>query len=342
MLKFIQRVGRLLGFVLLCSAAAPSFAVAQEVKTSLSASDFGDIYFVSGNRRTTYAQFYKRTVVLDENIKGNLSFPKNMQPGTKVPAMVIMHSSSGITDAVADWAKFYNDMGIATFVVDSFGPRGFTRTAEDQTLMSFPASATDALTALRLIATHPAIDASKIGVTGYSRGAHAGLLASIERIRSSIITDSTQFAVAALFYPTCSMHGKTTSAPIRIYEGTRDAYNDITACRQNVAALKADGADVEMTEYDGGMHGFDTKNGMVLNRFGETWHDCPIGTIDLDNGTATLADGRHMSGAAFSKMKNGCMKRGITVGGNPKYREQSREAVKALLQKQFDLNGQGG
>jgi dienelactone hydrolase len=72
-----------------------------------------------------------------------------------VPAVVIVHGSSGVNPGEWVWAKRMNALGFASFVVDSFIGRGITQTETDQTQLSMTADIADALAALRLLATHP-------------------------------------------------------------------------------------------------------------------------------------------------------------------------------------------
>ena len=72
--------------------------------------------------------------------------------------MVVVHGSSGVLQNEWEWAKRLNELGVATFVIDNFTGRGVTETATDQSRLSPSADAAGALAALRLLATHPAID----------------------------------------------------------------------------------------------------------------------------------------------------------------------------------------
>ncbi len=57
------------------------------------------------------------------SITGTLSLPPVVSG--RMPAMVISHGSGGILPGREDaWAARLNALGIATFVVDSFTPRG--------------------------------------------------------------------------------------------------------------------------------------------------------------------------------------------------------------------------
>ena len=113
------------------------------------------------------------------NIVGHLFLP----PGSdKVPAVVLVHGSGGIYNAELDfWPKQFNAAGIAVFTLDMFGPRGVQSTAEDQSQVPFAADVADAFAALRLLATHPRIDAKRIAIMGFSRGGIATLRARSRR-----------------------------------------------------------------------------------------------------------------------------------------------------------------
>lgn len=312
-------------------------AHAQEIKSTLTAADTGLVTFMSANRRTTFRQVYQKKVVFDEQITGELRFPANPAPG-KIPAVVLMHSSAGVGESVYAWAQFFNDMGLASFVVDSFKPRGIQRSVEDQNVLAFAASAMDSLKALELLATHPAIDVHRIAVIGFSRGGGAGLHASFERVREGAIKDDTRYAIHFLLYPSCSEFAHTTGAPLHVYVGSDDAYNSVEKCQFNVDKLKSLGANVDITVYEGAKHGFDTSNpSNIWVPLGTTAKDCETGSQNLDTGVSVMLDGRTMPTPDFIKMRISCVKRGFAVGGDPKSREQVRQAVKRLLQAQFGL-----
>ena len=94
--------------------------------------------------------------------------------------MVLVHGSGGIYSAELDfWPKQFNAAGIAVFTLDMFGPRGVQSTFEDQSQVPFPADVADTFAALRLLATHPRIEAQRIAIMGFSRGGIAVLRASV-------------------------------------------------------------------------------------------------------------------------------------------------------------------
>src|SRR5262252_9713785 len=55
-------------------------------------------------------------------IAGELRIPRGVTG--KMPAVVLLHGSGGIGPGPELWAKHFNEMGIASFVLDSFSARG--------------------------------------------------------------------------------------------------------------------------------------------------------------------------------------------------------------------------
>ncbi|MGV8732966.1 hypothetical protein ACV349_32975, partial [Pseudomonas aeruginosa] len=66
---------------------------------------------------------------------GTLYLPENLQG--PVPAMVISHGSAGPQQKDVDrWVRLFNQIGMAAFVVDSFGPRGIANTMDNQSQLN--------------------------------------------------------------------------------------------------------------------------------------------------------------------------------------------------------------
>ena len=128
-------------------------------------------------------------------VHGDLLLPKNAS--AKVPALVVMHGSAGVEPWAYDlWAARMNAAGVAVFVVDSYKPRGVDNTSSDQlgTAVTVAGQTADALNALRILATHPAIDAARIFVIGMSRGANAAFYAAWPMYQAPVDTGGARFA----------------------------------------------------------------------------------------------------------------------------------------------------
>lgn len=319
-------------------ASSCVIAVAQEARTSLAAGETGRIAFRSASRSTTYLDIRKQRVEISEGITGDLVIPANAPE--KAPAMVIMHGSAGLNAGTEAWAKFFNQIGIATFVVDSFTPRGMQSTANDQTLLSYPASVVDGLQSLKLLATHPRIDADRIGVIGFSRGGLAAMNTSFERVRSNVIPGSLKFALHISFYGECTRFGKSTGSPILFLAGDKDDYFSIERCQRNIDLFKAKGADLKFVVYPGATHGFDVPGRLrdVRAPQAQTWKNCDSET-DVDTGTTWLKGSAEPATIQeqVSYYKS-CMSVGVTVATNESALEKSRIEVKSFVSQKFGLS----
>jgi dienelactone hydrolase len=193
-------------------------------------------------------------------VAGELRIPRF---GTeRLPAIVLLHGSGGVTGSMAEWAQEFNAMGIATFVLDSFTGRGIESTTNDQTQLGRLAMIIDAYRALTLLAKHPRIDGVRIGIMGFSRGGQAALYSSLKRFQRLHGPGSgLEFAAYLVFYPSCvtTYHNDEDVAekPIRIFHGSADNFNPVTPCRAYVERLRHAGKDVQLFEYPGAHHVFD-------------------------------------------------------------------------------------
>lgn len=318
--------------------ASSAAMAAADVKTILVAGDAGKIYFDSAERNATYSRLYRHTVPIDEPIWGDLRFPDKM--GDKVPVMVVMHGSAGVNKSVYAWVEFLNQMGVATFMVDSFTPRGITRTVEDQSQLNPAATTADGLLALKLLATHPRIDASKIGIIGFSKGGIGAMTVSFEKLRASLVPGDLKYALHIPFYGGCTQYAKTTGAPILLFAGTKDSYNTVETCQTNVDILKRMGANLKFVVYEGALHGFDTGNPHAYVPRGQTWIKCSyqVDTDRLEN--RIKGEEQAATPDEFRDYLKSCMSLGLSAGGDSDYREKSRKEVKDFITQNFGLIGQ--
>lgn len=330
---------RWIAITVLALTGYASSAMAAEVKTSLGAGDTGKIYFNSAERDATYGQFYKHTAAIDDPIWGELRFPSNMTTD-KVPVMVVMHGSAGVTKSVYAWVEFLNKMGVATFMVDSFTPRGIQRTVEDQSQLNQSTTSADGLLALKLLATHPRIDASRIGVIGFSKGGYGAMTTSFEKLRASLVPGDLKYALHIPFYGGCNQYAKTTGAPILMFAGTKDDYFKIEDCQKNVDTMKSLGANLKFVVYEGALHGFDTDSPRVYVPRGQTSVRCSraldIDRLELHIKWAEQAATPEEARSYFDS----CKTTGLSAGGDAGFRDKSRKEVKDFITQNFGLVGQ--
>ena len=249
------------------------------------------------------------------NIVGHLFVPPG---GEKVPAVVLVHGSGGIYKALLDfWPKQFNAAGIAVFTLDMFGPRGVQSTAEDQSQVPFAADTADAFAALKLLATHPRIDARRIAVMGFSRGGIAALRTSVEKvIAAQKLPDGVRYAAIMPTYAgTCAgifrlavKPGVFSKAPILFIHGDADDYTPIGPCQDYADKIGKAGTPVEFAVIEGAHHKFDSDD---LRRYtvrgaARTRPECPLET-DID--TSYVYDrttGTRLQGPAFAAALKGC------------------------------------
>lgn len=95
-------------------------------------------------------------------LAGELRIPR---PGTdRLPAVILLHGSGGISESHERWVQELNSAGVATFLLDSFSGRGINNTIDDQSQLDSLAMMIDAFRALDTLAEHPRIDPNRIAV----------------------------------------------------------------------------------------------------------------------------------------------------------------------------------
>ncbi|CAH1659890.1 Dienelactone hydrolase [Hyphomicrobiales bacterium] len=267
-------------------------------------------------------------------IIGQLTIPTaSRTPG---PAMIVMHGSGGILPGREnDWAARFNELGVATFVVDSFKPRGFASTGDDQSRLPLAASVTDALTALKLLATHPGIAKDRIGIVGYSKGGQIALYTTLEPFRRAVIDDELRFALHIAFYSSCSIpytSEEVSPAPVFLLLGGDDDYTPAAHCGRYVDFLRSKGALVEMFVFAGAHHGFDLPTPVRYLPRAQTARDCGL-DIALDPVVARRWDtGMVVQPRDIGVYLRSCMQRGASYGGNPTARAEADQIVGRAVQ----------
>ncbi len=263
---------------------------------------------------------------------GELRFAQG-NPSVKQPAVILMHGSSGVGPNIEPWTALFNEMGIATFVIDGFTGRGITTVGANQAMLGRLNLIRDIYAGLDILAKHPRIDRERIVLMGFSRGGQAALYASLDRFHKLWNTSGAKFAAYVPFYPDCSTtyEGDTeTSAPIRIFHGTPDDYNPVASCKAYMGRLKAAGRDISITEYANAQHGFDSPIGsVVVSKGSQTVRACTI----AEKAGALI---NTATNAPFA-YTDACVQVDPTVGGNAEALAAARRDVSAFLVETFKL-----
>lgn len=312
---FFCTVGAALG--VLVSTSSPSYAQLRLEMRVVQSETLSTSQFLTGSDQG-------KPVAL----AGELRIPR---PGTeKFPAVILIHGSGGIGAPYARWVDELNSAGIATFLVDSFSGRNIVNTITDQSQLDTLPMMVDAYRALALLAQHPRIDAGRIAVMGFSKGAVAAVYSSNVRFRKMYGPPNVEFAAHIGMYTPCYTtyrdDDKVSDKPIRLFHGQADDWVPIQPCRDYVKRLKQAGADVALAEYPGAVHAYDAfvlKEPLKLP-LAQTARNCVL--AEGEGGQILNSK----TGAPFT-LNDPCMEKGTTVAYDEAATTATVKAVKDLL-----------
>ncbi len=171
-----------------------------------------------------------------------------LPPGSaRGPAVIIGHSIGGWKDTSEGiYVKPLLEAGYVVAGLDHFVPRGIARAADVAGAFSPLTSTSDALLALRVLATHPRVDPARIGIMGLSMGGITSELSAYEFVRRKVLGDSPlKFAAHVPFYAPCgniytSERGPyTTGAPMLKLYGGKDETTPRDKCERIDAVVRA-------------------------------------------------------------------------------------------------------
>lgn len=270
---------------------------------------------------------------------GDLLMPRKTDG--KVAAVLISHDSGGVTTKLYEvWAKELNKAGIAVFIIDSFKPRGIDSTTNNQGQVDVSANVADALYGLKLLATHPHIDAKRIFHLGGSRGGTAVFETYWDMVRKTVISDDLKFAGhIPLYQGNCNTRfrfdrGNTNKAPMLALLGGADDGTPADACVAYYTELNRAGANINWKVLPGAHHGFDGSSQQTYLAQGVTAKNCSIEVFLTDTNGGGLGEARdYKTGATINgfvewgKAFSTCNTRGFTVAANSNAREQAIKDV---------------
>src|SRR5258708_7228152 len=217
------------------------------------------------------------------------------------------------------WAEHFLSMGVAAFVVDSFTPRNVRETATNHAELTAAADMADALSSLRLLASHPRIDSRRIGIIGFSRGGTVALQTSFEVYRTAVVSDDTRFALHVALYPTCNDRQVThdlTKAPLLVLLGGRDDWTPAEACQDYARWFQSKGVDIRVITYPDAFHGFDSPQPPAFISSLANYKNCDR-TTDVDALKVWSLPAHEDITKIMAPYLRRCTRRGATVGGDP-------------------------
>lgn len=271
-------------------------------------------------------------------ITGELTLPPGVSG--KVPAMILAHHCNGVTSSVTNLAAMFNGIGIATFIPNSLTPRNLTSVCTGSTLNNTAAIA-DNLFALKLLATHPNIDANRIGIVGQSYGGGAVYTTAFEEARKAVIDGPVKFAAHIGMYPTgCSSRywsDNMTGAPILSLLGEKDDWTPAAPCMDFAQKMRARGAPTTTVVYPGALHAWDSgpyNSSSEWSSLEDCYYQYRMDTLQsmrYDNGQVFT------SSADVTNYINACKQYGASQGSDAATKAKSYADITDFLVRVFNL-----
>ena len=257
------------------------------------------------------------------SISGELILPAG---SGSFPAIVLAHGCNGNRNIERAWGPLLREWGYATFVIDSFGPRGIAEVCTNGRAFPPLQRVPDAYGALRLLAAHARIDPSRIALMGFSHGGALTMLAATAWAKETFApAGQPAFRAFFPFYPNCNAvfpERNRVSAPLRIHTGEADDWTPAKPCAELAAALKATGQDVAINVYPGAHHAFDQAQRNVYLPAVNNGADC------FPQFASILGP---LPAGAVRGVPPPCAKRGATVAGNPQAAADARRNLRFQL-----------
>ena len=287
---------------------------------------------------------------------GTLVLPEGASAEAPVPAMVILHGSGGIKEGrEMAYAELFAKNGIAGFVVDYYSPRGVTEETPYvmKTMITTEVDImSDAYSALKVLGTHPAIDKTRIGVTGYSYGGMATRYVLDDRLKDIMAPDVPPFALHMDIYGPCHQtlgHTGTTGAPYLAIHGDNDNSVDPALCQLVYKDMEATGTKVESHVMPGAGHAWENKT--PQETFPGGFVDGCKFSFDPKDGTF-LVDGkagrfqptpemtreqRAYVRSTLGELAGSCVGQGYLVGSDPETDKKSKAIQLEFMKRVFRL-----
>lgn len=328
---FFSFIVTMLVFSFVLTACVEPEVKKQNILSSLQGGETGKIYFKSRNP-------FSYPDILDglENdpevtVYGVLKIPEGTQG--KIPAVVHVHGSGGWGKKHERWLKALNKMGVATFRIDCFRPRGVSSTVGKQSEVTSPMMITDAYYALKLLSNHPRIDKDRIGIIGASKGGIVALNTAWRPIKHAYTDDDLKFAFHIAIYPFCMQFEKIdmTGAPILILIGEKDNWTPAGHCIEAVNHLVKSGYDAQIILYPDAYHSFDADYSVRINRDGSGLTNCHIKILEDGTQIETNFGLTAVNEEEVEKVLATCAQRGPYAGENRKAKYKSLEDMKIFV-----------
>ena len=270
-----------------------------------------------------------------QDVFGNLVIPyDSLNPNKKFPLIIGVAGSLGWKSHHLDYLEMYQNLGFATFELNSFKSRDITSTVGEQNQVTTAAMIVDAYKALEVLSKHPSINKDKISITGWSLGGAVTLFSAWLPLKRAINND-LKFASHLAFYPPCFFELENlefSESPIHILIGEVDDWTPSAPCIDLVNQL-GNYSNIDITVYKDSHHGFDREGGLEINENGYSFKKCMF-KLTGDGDVLMNYLNIPMSNAFLQKVGFlFCATKGVTIGGNPDARVQSFKFARDFMIK---------
>ena len=270
-----------------------------------------------------------------QEVFGELVIPMDsIDNKKKYPLIIGVAGSLGWGEHHYKYLKMYQEMGIATFELNSFKSRSITSTVGTQNEITMAAMILDAYRAFEVLAEHPRIDKDKVSITGWSLGGGVTLFSAWLPLKEAI-NKELSFASHLAFYPPCFINPDNTDfsqSPIHILIGELDNWTPSAPCNDLVNKLSSK-TNISLTIYEDSYHSFDRDAPVIRDENAYNFSDC---IFRLDEKGNILMNYLNIPMSNPFLQKIGfvmCVTRGVYFGGNPQAREQSFEFSRGFMQR---------
>ena len=270
-----------------------------------------------------------------QKVFGKLVIPEDsISKNKKYPLVIGVAGSLGWSEHHHEYLKMYQEMGIATFELNSFKSRNITSTVGTQTEITMAAMILDAYRAFEVLAEHPRIDKNKVSITGWSLGGGVTLFSAWLPLKEAI-NKELSFASHLAFYPPCFINPDNTDfsqSPIHILIGELDNWTPSAPCIDLVNKLSSK-TNISLTIYEDSYHSFDRDAPVIRDENAYNFSDC---IFRLDEKGNVLMNYLNIPMSNPFLQKIGfmmCVSRGADFGGNPEARVKSYNFSKEFMKK---------
>lgn len=260
--------------------------------------------------------------------------------GVASPAVVALHGCDGLLNNEGRlgpqrlrYVRLLRDAGVGVLYTDSFTPRGEKSICSQKARVRKITEENrrlDVYGALNWLAAQPGVDATRLGVMGWSHGGQA-TLAAADRSLEVVASAAVKPAVLVAFYPGCAQFERSgryaVVAPLLVMSGALDDWTPAAPCQRLTQRLQAQTvvAATASPGTTGAPAATTTATALEVQyiEFADSYH--------AFDSALPPSERRDVGGTPSGK---------ATVGGNPAAREESAAAMLRFLSRHLRLGAQ--